>query len=117
MKNIKELLKRSFELFVKERKLKEIDRAVDRYNKAKARAAYERYVITVLLEKYKNKYGEDLRCGKYGNDTVAKKVVYGVWTNNGKNIHGQNITQCSVCHSNAIEGGRFCRCCGAPMKN
>ena len=61
MEKFKDLLKRSFELWVKKRWLKEIDRAVDRHNKAKTKADYERYVIAVLLEKYKNKYGEDLR--------------------------------------------------------
>ena len=67
MEKCKDLLKRSFELWVKERWLKEIDRAVDRYNKVKTEADYQRYVIDVLLEKYKTKYGEDLRGGKYGN--------------------------------------------------
>ena len=47
----------------------------------------------------------------------AVEVVYGIWTSGGKNIYGQEITQCSRCHSNSIGGGRFCRCCGALMKN
>jgi hypothetical protein len=47
----------------------------------------------------------------------AREVVHGVWLDAGKNIHGQNLTNCSVCKSNSIEGGRFCRCCGALMKN
>jgi hypothetical protein len=47
----------------------------------------------------------------------AVAVVHGVWLDAGKNIHGQNLTNCSVCHANSIEGGRFCRCCGALMKN
>ena len=46
----------------------------------------------------------------------VKEVVYGVWLDAGKNVHGQNLTKCSVCKSNSIEGGRFCRCCGATMK-
>ena len=46
----------------------------------------------------------------------AVEVRYGIWTDAGKNMYGQNLTQCSVCHSNSIEGGRFCRCCGALMK-
>ena len=46
----------------------------------------------------------------------AREVVHGVWLDAGKNIHGQNLTQCSVCKANAIEGGWFCRCCGAEMK-
>ena len=47
----------------------------------------------------------------------AVEARYGVWLDAGKNIHGQNLTNCSVCHANSIEGGRFCRCCGALMKN
>lgn len=47
----------------------------------------------------------------------AVVVVRGVWLDAGKNMYGQNLTQCSICHSNSIEGGRFCRCCGALMKN
>lgn len=46
----------------------------------------------------------------------ARINIYGVWLDAGKNIHGQNLTQCSVCKANAIEGGWFCRCCGAEMK-
>ena len=46
----------------------------------------------------------------------SRMNVYGVWLDAGKNIHGQNLTRCSVCNSNAIEGGLFCRCCGAVMK-
>ena len=71
MEKFKDLLKRSFELWVKKRWLKKIDRAVDRYNKTKTEANYERYVIAVLLEKYKDKYGEDIRGGKYGNSTAV----------------------------------------------
>ena len=47
----------------------------------------------------------------------AVEVRYGVWLDAGKNMYGQNLTNCSVCHANSIEGGRFCRCCGALMKN
>jgi hypothetical protein len=47
----------------------------------------------------------------------AVEAPYGVWLDAGKNMYGQNLTQCSMCHSNSIEGGRFCRCCGALMKN
>ena len=67
MEKFNDLLKRSFDLLAKKHWLKEIDRAVDKYNKAKTEAAYQRYVLDVLLEKYKTKYGEDLRGGKYGN--------------------------------------------------
>ena len=46
----------------------------------------------------------------------AKEVVHGVWLDAGKNIYGQSLTRCSVCSANSIEGGLFCRCCGAEMK-
>ena len=46
----------------------------------------------------------------------ARMNVYGVWLDAGRNIHDQNLTRCSVCKANSIEGGLFCRCCGAIMK-
>lgn len=46
----------------------------------------------------------------------ARENVYGVWLDAGKNLFGQNLTRCSVCNANSIEGGLFCRCCGAVMK-
>ena len=61
MEKLKQLLKESFELFVKKRWLKEIDRAVDRYKKAYAKATREHYVMNKLIEEYKKIYGEDLR--------------------------------------------------------
>lgn len=61
MNKFKELLKRTFELWVKKRWLKEIDRAVDRYKKAHDKATRERYVMNSLLEEYKKLYGEELR--------------------------------------------------------
>ena len=47
----------------------------------------------------------------------AVEVVHGVWLDAGKNTYGQNLTKCSVCKSNSIEGGLYCRCCGAKMRN
>lgn len=61
MQQIKKLLKESFALWVKKKWLKEIDRAVERYKKAQAKAESERYVMSRLLEEYKKIYGEDLR--------------------------------------------------------
>lgn len=61
MQKLKELIKRSFELSVKKRWLKEIDRAVDRYKKTYAKATREHYVMNKLIEEYKKIYGEDLR--------------------------------------------------------
>ena len=60
MQKLKELIKQSFELNVKKRWLKEIDRAVDRYKKAHAKANREHYVMNKLIEEYNKIYGEDL---------------------------------------------------------
>jgi hypothetical protein len=59
MDKFKELLKQSFNLWVKKRWLKEIDRAVDRYKKTYDKAAREHYVMNRLIEEYKKTYGED----------------------------------------------------------
>ena len=59
-----ELLKRSFELFVKKRWLKIIDKEVNKYNKIKRKLFRQQYVVNSLLEEYKKIYGEDLRTPK-----------------------------------------------------
>ena len=56
-----ELLKRSFELFVKKRWLKTIDKECDKYNKIKSKLSRQQYVVNSLLAEYKKIYGEDLR--------------------------------------------------------
>ena len=56
-----ELLKRSFELFVKKRWLKTIDKECDKYNKIKSELFRQQYVVNSLLEEYKKIYGENLR--------------------------------------------------------
>lgn len=61
MNMLKNLLKRTFELWVKKRWLKEIDRAVDRYKKTYAKATREHYVMNKLIEEYNKIYNEDLR--------------------------------------------------------
>ena len=59
-----ELLKQSFELFVKNRWLKTIDKECDKYNKIKSKLSRQQYVVNSLLAEYKKKYGEDLRTPK-----------------------------------------------------
>lgn len=59
-----ELLKRSFELFVKNRWLKIIDKECDKYNKIKNELSRQQYVVNSLLAEYKKKYWEDLRTPK-----------------------------------------------------
>jgi hypothetical protein len=57
---MRELLKRSFELFVKNRWLKTIDKECDKYDKIKSELFCQLYVVNALLAKYKKIYGEDL---------------------------------------------------------
>ena len=56
-----ELLKRSFDLFVKKRWLKTIDKECDKYNKIKGKLYRQQYVVNALIKEYKKIYGEDLR--------------------------------------------------------
>ena len=55
-----DLLKRSFDIFVKKRWLKEIDKAIDRHKKAQTKANREYYVLTKLVEAYNEKYNDNL---------------------------------------------------------
>ena len=55
-----ELLKRTFELFVKKRWLKTIDKECDKYKKLKSKLFRQQYVVNSLLEEYKKIYSEDL---------------------------------------------------------
>ena len=59
-----ELLKQSFELFIKKRWLKTIDKECDKYNKIKRKLSRQQYVVNSLLAEYKKIYGEDLRTPK-----------------------------------------------------
>ena len=60
MSMFNDLLKRTFELWVKKHWLKEIKRAEDRYRKAKTKATYEHYVLTTLIKEYNNIYNDNL---------------------------------------------------------
>ena len=59
-----ELLKQLFELFVKKRWLKTIDKECDKYNKIKSKLSRQQYVVNSLLAEYNKIYGEDLRTPK-----------------------------------------------------
>ena len=59
-----ELLKQSFELFIKKRWLKTIDKECDKYNKIKRKLSRQQYVVNSLRAEYKKIYGEDLRTPK-----------------------------------------------------
>lgn len=56
-----ELLKQSFELFVRNRRLKTIDKECEKYNQIKSKLFRQQYVVNSLLSEYNKIYGEDLR--------------------------------------------------------
>ena len=56
-----ELLKKRFELFVKMRWLKTINKEADKYKKLEEKLNRSRYVVNSLVKAYLEKYGEDLR--------------------------------------------------------
>lgn len=58
---MRELFKKRFELFVRMRWLKTINKETNKYEKLKAKSIRQIYVVNALLKEYKEKYGEDLR--------------------------------------------------------
>ncbi len=63
---MRELLKRRFELFVKMRWLKTINKETDKYKKLTEKSNRQLYVVNALLKRYHEIYGEDLRKMKGG---------------------------------------------------
>lgn len=66
MRKLRELLKQRFDLFVKMRWLKTINKETDKYKKFKEKSNRQLYVLNALLKRYHEIYGEDLRKGKGG---------------------------------------------------
>lgn len=60
MEKFKELLKESFELSVKMRWLKEINRATERYKKTYSKACREHQVMQALIKRYNELYNDNL---------------------------------------------------------
>lgn len=64
---IKQMIKQSFEFWVRMRWLKEIDKQINKYNKLKRKTDMALYTFHALCDEYKEKYGEDLRNGNKNN--------------------------------------------------
>ena len=58
MKELKELIKKSFELRVKMAWLKTINKAVNERNKCYEKYQRKAYVVIALFEEYERKYGD-----------------------------------------------------------
>lgn len=71
MNELKNLLKESFDLFVKKRWLKAINKEVNKYNrinrkhtKVSGKLRKQQYILDAMIKRYNEIYGEDLRRGK-----------------------------------------------------
>lgn len=62
-----ELIKRSFELWMKKRWLKTIDKEADKYNKLSAKLKRQQYIVNDLLKKYNQIYSPDELKGGVNN--------------------------------------------------
>jgi hypothetical protein len=65
MEKLKQLIKESFEMRVKMRWLREIERATDRYKKTYAKAAREHAVMQALIKEYNKLYSDNLGGDRY----------------------------------------------------
>lgn len=55
------MLKRTFDLLVKIRWLKTIDKECNKYTKLKKKLSAQQFIVNALIEAYSKIYGEDLR--------------------------------------------------------
>lgn len=65
---MRELLKCSFDLWVKKRWLKTIEKETDKCNKLSKKLLRQKYVLNSLLDEYMEIYGECLRPTKKGGE-------------------------------------------------
>lgn len=63
-----ELLKRSFDLWVKKRWLITIEKETDKCNKLSKKLLRQKYILNSLLDEYMKIYGEDLRPTRKGGE-------------------------------------------------
>lgn len=61
MEKLKQLIRETFDLWTKMRWLKMIDKETDKYLKYQQKLARQQSVVSALIKRYKEIYGEDLR--------------------------------------------------------
>ena len=66
MRELRELLKSSFDLWVKKRWIKTIEKQTDKCNKLSKKLLRQKYVLNTLLDDYLKIYGENLRPPEQG---------------------------------------------------
>lgn len=67
---MKKLLKETFNLWVKMRWLKTIDKETNKYNKIEAKRKRQAHIIHSLLEEYTKIYGNSCRKEEIGNERM-----------------------------------------------
>ena len=60
---MEELLKKSFELWYKKKWLKAIDKEIDRYNHLRQKTKRQHHILSTMINRYNEIYGEDLTLG------------------------------------------------------
>jgi ribosomal protein S27AE len=103
MEQLKTLFKESFELFVKKRWLKEIDRAVDTYKKTYAKVSREHYIMQALINKYNELYPtEQLYTKVTEQSESATKAKWQFWegwmSNHDMRIDDATCSSCGYIH-------------------
>lgn len=135
MKESKKLIKESFDLLVKKRWLKEIGKAVDRYNKSRDRLQTDTHVLAVLVKRYNEIYSKDplsVKATKQASTTSkAKWQFWEGWIgNHDMRIEDATCSNCGYEHHTvrrtaySVETpqdvldklGNFCPNCGKPME-
>ena len=133
MKELKKLIKESFELSVKKRWLKEIESAVNSYNKSRDKLQRDTYVLSVLIKEYNEHYPDSkfkVKSTGQAEPTKAKWQFWEGWiSNHDKRIEDATCSACGYKHptvrrtygSNETPQdvldklGNFCPNCGKPM--
>ena len=102
MKELQKLIKESFELFVKKRWLKEIDSAVNSYNKSRDKLQRDTYVLSVLIKEYNERYLDSqfkVKPTEQPEPTKARWLFWEGWiSNHDKRIEDATCSNCGYKH-------------------
>ena len=133
MEKFKALLKRSLDLWVKKRWLKEIDRVVNNCNKSRDKLQRDTCVLAVLINRYNELYPDRPFKAKSAKQAEPAKAKWQFWegwmSNHDMRIDDATCSNCGYKHhtvrrtpySNESEQdvlnklGNFCPNCGKPM--
>ena len=133
MKELKKLIKESFDLFVKKRWLKEIDKMFKSYKKYSDRASRDLYVMNTLIKRYNELYPEaslNVKAAEPVEPAKAKWMFWEGWmSNHDMRIEDATCSACGYKHHTVRRTygvketeqevlnklGNFCPNCGKPM--